>query len=69
MFKFCRTNVKSNVFQLGYHFHNKVGLLAYFTISVVSSTAISIYDIGEHFLKEVIHHFLRHEVVVFFSLK
>lgn len=33
----------------------KVGLLAYFTISVVSSTAISIYDIGEHFLMDGIH--------------
>lgn len=50
------TNVKSNWFQLSFHFHKKkVGLLAYFTISVGSSTAISIYDIGEHFLKDGIH--------------
>lgn len=31
------------------------GWLAYFTISVLSSTAISIYDIGEHLLKDGIH--------------
>lgn len=49
------TNVKSNLLLLSCHFHKKVGLLAYFTISVVSSTAISIYDIGEHFLKDGIH--------------
>lgn len=36
-------------------FTKKVGLLAYFTISVVSSTATSIYDIGEHLLKDGIH--------------